>query len=302
MPKSPALPLIDLSNRKDNIYTRYNNYTTQKSTNISLSVCQSGEKTKGEPGHICGPAVYDHYIIHYVTKGKGTYTNGIQKYELEAGDAFLILPFQTVTYQADLEDPWYYYWVGFTGADAYQLITRCGMDENHLKFTYRQDKRLEETLAKLAHIRLVSPSKEYMLLGLLYQFISIAMEVAEKRKNKPADEYYYQAIQYIRNHLSEPTLSVDEIAHALGLHRCYLYRIFHERTQTSIQTYISQLRLEKAQMLLIYSNTPIAQIAQNCGFANSSYFSSAYKKYFGHTSLWERQHSVKENHIEQEKT
>lgn len=302
MPKSPALPLSDLSKRRDNLYTKYNNYTTQKPINISLSVYQSGEKMKGEPGHISGPAIYDHYIIHYVTKGKGTYTNGIQKYEIESGDAFLILPFQTVTYQADFEDPWNYYWVGFMGADAYQLITQCGMDENHLKFTYRQDKRLEETLAKLAHIRLVSPSKEYMLLGLLYQFISIAMEVAESHTNKPADEYYYQAMQYIREHLTDPTLTVDKIAHALGLHRCYLYRIFHERTQTSIQTYISQLRLEKAQVLLVHSNSSIAQIAQSCGFANSSYFSSAYKKYFGHTPLWERQQTPKDICDKQEKT
>ena len=284
------MKLADLSNRKDTYYTKYNNYTTQAPNNIGLSVCQSGEKSLCEPNHVSGPAIYDHYIIHYITKGKGFYTNGLQQYELEAGDAFLILPYQTVTYQADGKDPWNYYWVGFTGADAYQLITRCGMDEEHLKFTYRQDDRLEKTLAQIAHIRLVSPSKEYMLIGLLYQFISIAMEVAESHTNKPADEYYYQTIQYIRNHLNDATLSVDEIAHALGLHRCYLYRIFKERTQISLQTYISQLRLEKAQALLIHSNTSISQIAINCGFSNSSYFSNAYKKYFGHTPLWERQH------------
>ncbi len=301
MPKESKLPLSDLSKRQDNIYTKYNNYTTQKPNSISLSVVQSGEKMKGEPNHISGPAIYDHYIIHYVTKGKGTYTNGIQQYDIEAGDAFLILPYQTVTYQADGEDPWNYYWVGFTGADAYQLVTRCGMDETHLKFTYRQDKRLEKTLAELAHIRLVSPSKEYMLIGLLYQFVSIAMEVAESHTSKPADEYYYQTVQYIRSHLCDSALTVDEIAHALGLHRCYLYRIFRERAQMSIQNYISQLRLEKAKALLIHSNSSISQIAQNCGFANSSYFSSAYKKYFGHTPLWERQQTAGEGESFHEK-
>lgn len=88
MPKESKLPLSDLSKRQDNIYTKYNNYTTQKPNSISLSVVQSGEKMKGEPNHISGPAIYDHYIIHYVTKGKGTYTNGIQQYDIEAGDAF----------------------------------------------------------------------------------------------------------------------------------------------------------------------------------------------------------------------
>jgi len=45
--------------------------------------------------------------------------------------------------------------------------------------------------------------------------------------------------------------------------------------------YISQLRNEKAQYLLVNTNFPTGKIARMVGFKDINYFSSSFKKNFG---------------------
>ncbi len=294
--KKTDYKLEDLNQRRNNWYARYNNYTTQRPSNASLTVYQSGEKHYCEPGFVCGPDMYDHYIIHYVTKGRGTYSNGRQTYEIEAGDAFLILPYEAVTYVADREEPWNYYWVGFNGTDAYRLLLLCGFNEEHLKFSYRQDNRLKKTLARLVDSsKTTSVAQEYALLGCLYEFLSIIMESTEQISSRPSDEYYYRTLQYIQSRVASSELSVQEIADALGLNRSYLYRIFEEKTGKSIQGYIRELRLKRAKLLLTHSTQTVGEVARSCGFDNSSYFTTAYKRYYGHSPLQDRTHAKAKN-------
>lgn len=286
--KKREYPLEDLTRRRNNWYAVYNNYTTQRPSNAGLTVYQSGEKHHCEPGFMCGPDMYDHYIIHYVTKGRGSYTNGTQTYSIETGDAFLILPFQAVCYTADEREPWNYYWVGFNGTDAPRLLMMCGLDETHLKFSYRQDTRLKDSMAALTGIHSTSFSQEYALLGHLYQMLSIVMETTERRSARPSDEYYYAALQYIQSRFSDSELTVQEVAEHLGLNRSYLYRIFEQKANISLRDYIARLRLEKANLLLAHSTQSVCEIAQSCGFANCSYFSTAYKRSFGKSPLKDR--------------
>ena len=69
------------------------NYTD----NVELSIFNCGLQSC-ERGYTWGPGVRDHYLIHYVVDGKGTYTVNNTVYELRAGDIFLAKPSQLITY------------------------------------------------------------------------------------------------------------------------------------------------------------------------------------------------------------
>ena len=56
------------------------NYTD----NVELSIFNCGLQSC-ERGYTWGPGVRDHYLIHYVVDGKGTYTVNNTVYELRAG-------------------------------------------------------------------------------------------------------------------------------------------------------------------------------------------------------------------------
>ena len=56
-----------------------------------LFVTQFGEE-KCLPMHAYGPAVRDHYLIHFVASGSGKFYCDCTEYEVSAGQGFLILP------------------------------------------------------------------------------------------------------------------------------------------------------------------------------------------------------------------
>ena len=93
---------------------------TENTTSLRIYYCG---REQCAPGHFWGPAIRPHYLLHVVLHGKGEFFYQEKKYELSAGDAFLIEPMQTHYYQADKEDPWEYAWVGFDGSCVEEVLS-----------------------------------------------------------------------------------------------------------------------------------------------------------------------------------
>ena len=105
-----------------------NSYKTTEKSMVSLSVYNVGFQ-RCEPLYQWGPGIRDHYLIHHVVAGKGYYTVGGQTFTLSAGDTFLVYPLTEITYHADQNEPWEYYWVGFSGSDAAAIIGATGFSK-----------------------------------------------------------------------------------------------------------------------------------------------------------------------------
>lgn len=59
--------------------------------NIELSIFNCGLE-RCAPGHTWGPGIRDHYLIHLVVAGKGTFEVGGHTWELVPGICFLPSP------------------------------------------------------------------------------------------------------------------------------------------------------------------------------------------------------------------
>ena len=84
--------------------------------------------------HSFGPATRPNYIIHYIVEGKGVYTVGEKNYHLGKGQGFLIEPETMTFYQADRDEPWTYFWIGFSGKRAAKYTEDLGLNSDHLTF------------------------------------------------------------------------------------------------------------------------------------------------------------------------
>ena len=89
---------------------------------LSLVVYNAGFQ-KCPPGYGWGPGIRDHYLIHYILSGHGHCRIGEEQRDLGAGEAFLVRPEVPTHYAAAEEDPWEYYWVGFSGPSAPLLLS-----------------------------------------------------------------------------------------------------------------------------------------------------------------------------------
>lgn len=89
-------------------------------------------------------------------------------------------------------------------------------------------------------------------------------------------------IQYIQLNYGEQ-LTLKGIADLVYLSPSYFSRLFKEDTGMTFVEYLSFVRVQKAKGMLRLSSLPIEVIANNTGFANSSYFATTFKKIVGKT-------------------
>lgn len=101
------------------------------------------------PNYSYGKDTRDYYLIHFITRGKGTYRVGQRIFHLSANDVFLITPGTTIVYTADKKEPWDLCWVAFFGRRAAALLEKAGLDEEHLIFHYDKDDFLETCIKNI---------------------------------------------------------------------------------------------------------------------------------------------------------
>lgn len=122
--------------------------------------------------------------------------------------------------------------------------------------------------------------KMYQLFYLLFanRYIKI-IDVETKSKKYRA---LMRVTNYIGEHYSEG-VSLEEVAEATGISRYYVSHLFKELMSTTFVGYVNELRLNRAAMLLVTTDSPIIEIAALSGFNNLSNFNRAFKLYFNRT-------------------
>jgi AraC-like DNA-binding protein len=92
-----------------------------------------------------------------------------------------------------------------------------------------------------------------------------------------------RAKRIIRRRLSDPDLTLSDIARECCLSLDYLHRLFRNDGRTMWE-YLKSERLQRARELLdlgTLRRMTVTELALECGFSNMSYFSTAFKRAFG---------------------
>lgn len=107
------------------------------------------------------------------------------------------------------------------------------------------------------------------------------------RKGTLAQWQERTATEFLAAHLNG-RFTLDELADACNLSKSYLMRAFKESFGTTPYQWLIGYRLGKAKELLL-SPMPIAEVAQECGFADQSHLTRAFSEALGMTpGEWRR--------------
>lgn len=91
-----------------------------------------------------------------------------------------------------------------------------------------------------------------------------------------------KCIEYIRFHYQEP-LSLEILAKHCAVTPSYLSIQFRRETGNTVTEYIHKIRIQHAILLLNSTQSSIQEIASQCGFPDSNYFTRTFKKAKGIT-------------------
>lgn len=81
----------------------------------------------------------------------------------------------------------------------------------------------------------------------------------------------------------ESTVSIDDLASTLGVHRVYLARVFRARWRCSPREYLQRTRVRAAARALSGSARPLADIALDAGFSDQAHMSRLFARQTGMT-------------------
>ena len=85
-----------------------------------------------------------------------------------------------------------------------------------------------------------------------------------------------RAREALHAHFHEP-LRLSTLAGWVGIHPVHLAREFRKHHRCSVGQYLRKLRVESASRKLVESESPLAAIAVEVGFANQAHFSRIFK-------------------------
>lgn len=265
---------------------RFISHKMDDRSNVDLALYECGEE-QYRPDYRVGPAARDHYLIHYIDKGKGTLVTKDQTFDIHPGDGFVIYPGEVVTYGVGNDDPWHCYWVGFHGLNTEKYLTECGLNAENRLFHFEDDGVLVNHMSEI-----IRASDDFTVpyirsLGLLYIFFSLLTEQHDKNdRNRPhltrENVHVLQAVQYIQHHYMH-RFKMSELADRLGYNRSYFCSIFKAFMKVSPKQYLMNIRIAKACELMKHTDLTLAEIARSTGFDDPLYFSKIFKRERFHT-------------------
>lgn len=106
-------------------------------------------------------------------------------------------------------------------------------------------------------------------------------ELALRKGDK--SKYLSAALAFIDEHYSDPDLSAQMVADALGISSGHLSHLFRKETEYTMSNYILDKRMKAAKKLLKDYTHKVYEVAELVGYRDITYFSATFKKFTGVT-------------------
>lgn len=220
----------------------------------------------------------------YLVKGNMTFHTDNRDYSISGGDVFVSFPNEVHStnhmpislnhqywLQVDVSDPDHFLFLNRSMAQ--KLIADLKSIPRHVIATDRQEIRsvLEQAFALTQ-----KEGSQLFIASYLSVFLQLVIQFSrESRYHMTPD--IQSAITYIHAHLKEE-LSLDTIAAVCGLSTSQFKQKFRQVVGVAPRAYINQKKIEYSKTLLSQGRS-ITETAMELGFADSSYFSTVFKKY-----------------------
>ena len=127
----------------------------------------------------------------------------------------------------------------------------------------------------------------------MYDFLNEHIITLKKVPQPTPENIMEKSVEYINKHYSE-NITLSDISNFVALSSGYFSSMFKQYTGKKFVDYLSEVRIKKAEDLLVNSNIKITAIANLVGYKDAQYFHRVFKLYTGITPSKYREENRKE--------
>lgn len=226
------------------------------------------------------------YLLLYTVQGRGIlhYLGG--EYSLTPGTLFFIDCTKPHHYECPSHTCWDFYWIHFQGFSAGNYFTQSCQNGFHL-CTFPPQEDLQNVFTHILSLAQEKPRSYEALLSMDLTKILTAILLSDPLsvgRSSLADDLASQICSFLDLHYRD-RLSLDDLAGHFHLSKYHLSREFKRCTGTSPYEYLLLCRINHAKDCLRSSTLSVQEIADACGFGQTSHFIELFKKYEKMTPL-----------------
>lgn len=248
-----------------------------------------------------GAHLHNFFEVNYVFSGRCTAVFENQRIEMTAGHTCIIAPMSN--HEIIIDDPDTVVFNIGMKKESFECAFRPIMLQNELIATYLRTilyqknmpnylyipaENTEEMKSQLKQItcesRIFNPYVQSIAINRIGIFFCLILKNYQHtihlqgRSNPSIQEEYMTLLQYIQNNYASVTL--ESVARHFSYNKTYLSRLISKLTGKSFSQTITELRMNNACNMLLYSDLKISEIADRCGYETLDYFSKVFKKQF----------------------
>ncbi|GAB3837608.1 helix-turn-helix domain-containing protein [Hymenobacter jeollabukensis] len=240
--------------------------------------------------HVREPHAHDFYLLIYVTEGAGLHTIDQVTYELRPGSLFFLAPGQVHHWQLPPEVQGYvvffsaeFYLFRYPGPRLYEYPFFAGV---HPPVLYLPPTETE-LLGLLQRLHAETRAEPPQQAEVVRAYLLLLLELAARHVAAPATGAAALAQQQIRqfgallNQHYRQQRTVQQYADMLHLTANHLNAVCRRVLNKTASALIHERVVVEAQRLLAHSALSVAQVADELGFDDPSYFGRYFRKYAG---------------------
>ena len=248
------------------------------------------QQHKAEHPFVMEPHSHDFYLLMIVTKGSGTHTIELNKYDVKPGSVFFMSPSEVHSWKLDRSTDGYilffnrqFYLMGFKARSLFDLpfynpsnkIRSAVLPMNKLsEYKTIMEDILKESTSRSAHQNSILRSYlDILLLKLAVVFQSIEKKKISKFNTVIIPKLEALIEQYFIHHRP-----ASFYAKELTLNTQQLNLITKNYLNKTVVEMVRERLIDEAKRLLVYSTFTVSEIAYQLNFNDNSYFNRFFKK------------------------
>ncbi len=250
--------------------------------NTAFAILECGHyRIITEPSYsLARPWGRNDFQLLYVADGCIWFTIDGVDIPAHSGEFVIYSPGAPQYYRYYAKDKTNLYWVHLCGNQVFPLLNRLSITCNCLQSSQFDTQVTSKWLQMLHELALKQANYQELASACMLEILSLVSRLANSHTlaSTQSQKLLLEGISYISNNL-ENSINIQQLAKHLGVSVSWLNTNFKTYTGISPLKYATNLKIRHAKDLLQDTECSIQEIAEQCGYSDSLYFSRIFHKY-----------------------